>query len=290
MTIHFDMTAAEQSVQICGILKEGNSAPSQAWRSLYRTEGVRTLIESGFRKKREIRTYLESLGREGEKQILPDSHELETLKNGAEEAGREIISKGGNWLSSAAGGENVTICLALFGDGAEDSDPPAMDASYACSLGPAELKKQLAKLVLTCLLKRHQNLERYYLKNFLPIRRHMDFIYALWEIQIKGLLSLLVEEGAPGERGDFSAMETLLAAAARADRKALVELGKQFREEIDPEETGRNLYRRWEGDSETIGESLAKPTAPFLFLRRTGEELFSPEASFFLDQLDSLLS
>ncbi len=289
MTIHIDMTAAEQSVQICGILRKGSTVPSSAWRSLYRTEGVKTLTESGFRKNREIRVYLESLGREGEERTLPDSHGLETLKNGAEEAGREVISEAAHWLTPAAGGKDVTICLALFGDGAEDSDPPVMDASYACSLGPADLKRQVAKLILTCLLKRHQNLERYYLKNFLPIRRHMDFIYALWEIQINGLVSLLAEEDVKGEE-DFSAMETLLAAAARADRKGLVQLGRQFREEVDTEAAGRNLYRRWEGDPEAIGDTLAKPTAPFLLLRRKGEDIFSPEASFFLDQLDSLLS
>ena len=290
MTIHFDITSAETMIRLWEDLRGKRKSSPLQWRSLYGTGGIKSLLESGIRRRKDIKTYLETGNGGAGRRDFPVMSDVSRLFERSEEAAGALAPRIEKWLPGELVSEEALICYALYGGVSEYSDPPVLDAAYALTLEAGELEGAILRLALTQLIKRYQDLEKYYLKNFLPIRRHMDFIYGLWEIQIEGVSSLVEESG--GDEGEESLVPVreLLSAAAKADRRDLDKLGKRFREEVDFPAAGRYLYSLFQGDAGLVARSLGKPTSPWLILRREEGLSIGPEENFFLDQLDSLLT
>ncbi|MBN2626124.1 MAG: hypothetical protein JXA95_05610 [Spirochaetales bacterium] len=293
MTINIDFSSADEGLILLEKLQRQEPVRSSEWRALYKTQGYKALLDNRIRTKGDIRGHFQK-GVEGD---LPGAAalrgDLEDFARRCEKAVAVLVPLLIKWLPEELTFEQPVIAVLLYGGTGEQTDPALLDLEHALALGEDELRKILLVGALTLLIRRYQNLERFYLRNFLPIRRYMNFIYALWDLQISGLTAFL--EGGGEEGGTFlKEADELFCRAAAASRGDLEKLGREFRDLPGREEAGAWLCRTLaskgeDGEDDFLSRSLIRPTAPFILLR-SREKTLSPEADFFIDTLDDLLS
>jgi len=291
LTVNMDFSSSDSALVLLGKMQRQERTGRSDWNALYRTGGYGALLENKIKTRGEIRRYLLS-GVEGD---LPGAlllqSDLEGLSLRSERAVSSLVPLLHKWLPEELTFEQPVLSFVPYGGVGEDTDPALLDLRYALSLDEESLGRVILEKVLILLIRRYQNLEKYYLKNFFPIRRHMGFISALWEMQTRGMALFLSGEG--GEAGDFpERADALLSRAASVPRGEMESLGREFGALPGLAEGGAALYARLaEGEEgpERVRSSLIRPTAPFVLLRGEGNPL-SPEADFLIDRLDELLS
>jgi hypothetical protein len=297
VNINFDYSSADEALCLLTKLQRAGKVSFRDWHSLFKTGGYKALLENKASTRAEIKSFLTG----GSGTDLPGAallqENVEDLSAQSEEMGILLGDKLKEWLPESLTFEHFSLAHALYGGESEAFDPAVIDLSHVISLEAGERKKLYVKLSLTLLIKRFQNLERFYLKNFVAIRRYMPFIYTLWECQIEGILSLIeeeVQEEGQGRSEMAILADEILARASGANKKEIEKEGKDFQERVDVKILGRYLYGNLFSltGKEGIKESLASPVALFGLIGNEEDEerLFSPEALFFISQLHSLLS
>jgi hypothetical protein len=300
VTINYDFSSAHGALLLMERLQKGEKVSFLPWRSLFKTSGYSALLENHMGSKAGFKEYLVN-GATGDLQdsSLLQGNLTELIKN-VEEINTELVALFEKWFPQEFTIEQTRLFFVPHGD--EDREPSVVDLSYALSLNRSELAKVMLQKILILLIRPYQNLEKAYLKHFLPIRKYMNFIYGLWDVQTAGLAALIEEdegEKAQPEGKDnnyLSLMNTLFTEAARAvsesDKKKIEQVGSRFRKEIPAKEGGRLIYRLlYEKTSlDGLHDSLVHPGKPCQILGKADSTLFSPEALFFLEQIETLLS
>ena len=299
MTINFDYSGADEALRLLTKLQRSERVSFFDWRSLFRTGGYKTLLENRASSQADFKQFF-IMGAKGDLSgaalLQKNVEELSSLSQGM---GETLSEQLGQWLPESLNFEHFTISHIIYKGTFNVFDPAVAGLIHTTSLNPEERNSLYLKLSFTLLLRRFQNLERYYLKNFVAIRRYMPFIYALWEAQTEGIISLIINQSevfpySEDNRPEILSMtESILSRAAAADRKELKALGIEFKDKIDSAQLGHFLYGYLYTQSgrDGIKESMISPTAVFSEITgEDGEPLLSQEALFFISQLTSLLN
>lgn len=303
MTFNFDFSSADEGLRLLSKIQTEKRPTFRDWWALFNTSGYGALLENKLFTKRDIKEYF----LKGSKGDFPGAslfqREVETLSAQSDQRGQFLLENLKSWLPEELHFEHFSVAYALFGGRGEATDPAVIDLNYDISLSSDERDDFLLGNCFVLLLKRYQNLEKYYLKHYLPIRRYMNFIVTLWLIQTEGVSHLMTlsdneRESLLDQKEVFSQIEKLdeiLTLASSATAKDLPTIGEDLSlAPLDHKFLGAFLYgslRQGLG-KEAFELSLKNPVLIFPLLRdhETLGEILSPEANFFIDQIGSLLS